>query len=288
MGTLLAIHWNASPELFNLGIISIRWYGLMFAMGFLFGFSILTRMFKSEGANTEWVEKLFVYIIIATIVGARLGHVFFYGWEYYSQHLIEIFLPIAKGVDGGYKFVGFQGLASHGGAIGIFLAVWLFSKRVTKRPILWTLDRLLVPIALVGAMIRTGNLMNSEIYGVATNLPWGFIFERNNEIIPKHPTQIYEALCYLITFGILMYSYYKTKDLKDRPGFLTGVFFIGIFLTRFLIEFIKENQEAFEAGMSLNMGQLLSIPFVVIGIGLIYYSLTHPPVIYKNITPKKI
>ncbi len=283
MNLLLSIHWNANPELFSLGPISVRWYGLMFAMGFLFGFSILTRMFKYEGSDPIWVEKLFVYVIIATIVGARLGHVFFYGWAYYSQpqHLIEIFLPIAK-VDGAYKFVGFQGLASHGGAFGIILAVWLFSKRVTKRPVLWTLDRLIVPIALVGAMIRTGNLMNSEIYGVATNLPWGFIFERNNETIAKHPTMIYEAVCYLITFGILMYCYYKKKDFKDRTGFLTGVFFIGMFLTRFLIEFIKENQEAFESGMALNMGQILSIPFVLAGIWLIYHALTHPPVFYNS------
>ena len=230
MGTLLAIHWNPSPELFSLGPISIRWYGLMFAMGFLFGFSILTKMFKYEGSKTEWVEILFVYVIIATIVGARLGHVFFYGWEYYSQHLLEIFLPIAKGIDGGYKFVGFQGLASHGGAFGILLAVIIYSKLVTKRPTLWTLDRLLVPVALVGAMIRTGNLMNSEIYGVATNLPWGFIFDRNNETIAKHPTMIYEALCYLITFGLMMYFYYKTKDLKDRTGFLTGIFLLVCFL----------------------------------------------------------
>jgi len=281
MGTLLAIHWNPSPELFSIGPISIRWYGLMFATGFLLGFSILTKMFKFEGSNPEWVEKLFVYVIIATIVGARLGHVFFYGWDYYSQHLIEIILPIAKGANG-YKFVGFQGLASHGGAFGIILAVWIFSKRVTKRPFLWTTDRLIVPVALVGAMIRTGNLMNSEIYGVATNLPWGFIFDRNNETIAKHPTMIYEALCYLITFGLLIYFYYKKKDLKDRAGFLTGVFFIGMFFTRFMIEFIKEKQEAFEAGMALNMGQILSIPFIIAGIWLIYYSLTHPPVVYND------
>jgi phosphatidylglycerol:prolipoprotein diacylglycerol transferase len=280
MGTLLAIHWNASPELFSFGQISIRWYGLMFAMGFLLGFTILTRMFKSEGSDPDWVEKLFVYVIIATIVGARLGHVFFYGWEYYSQHLLEIFLPIAK-VGDGYKFVGFQGLASHGGAFGILLAVWIFSKRVTKRPLLWTLDRLLVPVALVGAMIRTGNLMNSEIYGVATNLPWGFIFERNHETIAKHPTQIYEALCYLISFGILMYFFYKKKGFKDRTGLLTGVLFLGIFFTRFLIEFIKEPQETFEVGMALNMGQILSIPFVLTGIWLIYHAMTHPPVVYK-------
>ncbi|NEW81328.1 MAG: prolipoprotein diacylglyceryl transferase [Mariniphaga sp.] len=281
MSTLLAIHWNASPELFSLGPISIRWYGLMFALGFLFGFSILTKMFKYEGSNPEWVEKLFVYVIIATIVGARLGHVFFYGWEYYSQHLMEIILPIAK-VGDGYKFVGFQGLASHGGAFGILLAVIIFSKRVTKGPVLWTLDRLLVPVALVGAMIRTGNLMNSEIYGVATSLPWGFIFDRNNETIAKHPTMIYEALCYLITFGLMMYFYYKKNGMKDRTGFLTGVFFIGIFFSRFMIEFVKENQEAFENGMALNMGQILSIPFIIAAIWLLYHSLTHPPVVYTN------
>ena len=285
MHTLLAIHWNVSPEIFNLGIFSIRWYGMMFAMGFLLGFTIMTKMFNHEGSDPEWVEKLFVYVIIATIVGARLGHVFFYGWEYYSQHLTEIFLPIAKGVDG-YKFVGFQGLASHGGAFGILLALWLFSVRVTKRPLLWTLDRLVVPTALVGAMIRTGNLMNSEIYGVATNLPWGFIYERNHETIPKHPTHIYEAICYLITFALLMYFYFKKKDLKDRAGFLSGVFFIGIFFTRFLIEFIKENQEAFESGMTLNMGQWLSVPFILAGIFLIYNALTHPVVVYKNIQNK--
>ena len=281
MNTLLAIHWNASPELFSLGPISVRWYGLMFALGFLFGFSILTRMFKYEGSDPVLVEKLFVYVIIATIVGARLGHVLFYGWDYYSRHLIEIFLPIAKG-ETGYKFVGFQGLASHGGAFGIILAVWLFSIRVSKRPILWTLDRLVVPIALVGAMIRAGNLMNSEIYGVATNLPWGFIFDRNSETVAKHPTMIYESLCYLISFGLLLYFYYKTKDIKDRTGFLTGVFFVGIFLARFLIEFIKENQETFESGMILNMGQILSIPFIVAGIWLINVALNKPPVIYKN------
>jgi prolipoprotein diacylglyceryl transferase len=281
MNSLLAIHWNVSPEIFNLGPLSIRWYGLLFATGFLIGYSIMVRMFKSEGANPEWVDKLFIYVIIATIIGARLGHVIFYGWGYYSHHLTEIFLPIAK-TPAGWKFVGYQGLASHGGTIGILIAVWLYSKRVTHRSMLWTLDRLAIPVALVSAMIRTGNLMNSEIYGVATNLPWGFIFERNGETIPKHPTMIYETLCYLTTFFILLYFFYKKKDFKDRPGLFLGIFFIGVFLTRFLIEFIKEDQEAFEANMALNMGQILSIPFVIAGILLIYFALKKPPVIYKN------
>ena len=281
MDSILFIHWNVSPELFSFGPLSIRWYGLLFATGFLAGYTILTRMFKWEGVDVEWVDKLFIYVIVATIIGARLGHVFFYGWEYYSQHLLEIVLPIAK-TETGYKFVGFQGLASHGGSFGILIAVWIFSKRITKRNMLWTLDRLAVPVALVSAMIRTGNLMNSEIYGVATSMPWGFIFVKNGETIAKHPTMIYEAVCYLITFVLLLYFFYKKKNLKDRPGFILGVFFLGIYLTRFLIEFIKENQEAFEANMPINMGQILSIPFVLAGIFLIYYSLTHPPVHFKN------
>lgn len=280
MSTLLSIHWNANPEFFSLGPFSVRWYGLMFALGFLAGYQIMYKMFKFENSNTEWLDKLFIYTIVATIVGARLGHVFFYGWSYYSQHLLEIVLPISRGETGGYKFVGYQGLASHGGGIGIILAIYFYSKRVTKRPMLWTLDRLIIPTALVGAMIRTGNLMNSEIYGVATNLPWGFIFDRNHEIIAKHPTQIYEALGYLVVFGTSLWMFFKAKELKDREGFIIGFGFAGIFVTRFFVEFIKENQEAFEAGMSLNMGQLLSIPFILVGSYLMYRALKRPPVVY--------
>jgi len=281
MSTLLSIHWNVNPELFSLGPISVRWYGLMFALGFLIGYQIMFKMFKFESSDTEWLDKLFIYTIVATIVGARLGHVFFYGWSYYSQHLLEIVLPIAKG-ETGYKLVGYQGLASHGGALGIVLAIYFYSKKVTKRSMLWTLDRLIIPTALVGAMIRTGNLMNSEIYGVATNLPWGFIFERNHEVVAKHPTQIYEALGYLIVFATSLWMFFKIKDLKDRQGFIIGYGFAGIFLTRFLVEFIKENQETFEAGMALNMGQILSIPFVLAGCYLMYRAIKNPPVKYKR------
>ncbi|MCK9639231.1 MAG: prolipoprotein diacylglyceryl transferase [Prolixibacteraceae bacterium] len=281
MSTFLSIHWNVSPEFFSLGPVSVRWYGLMFALGFLVGYQIMFKMFKFEKSDTEWLDKLFIYTIVATIVGARLGHVFFYGWSYYSQHLLEIVLPIAKG-ETGYKFVGYQGLASHGGALGIVLAIYFYSKRVTKRSMFWTLDRLIIPTALVGAMIRTGNLMNSEIYGVATNLPWGFIFERNHEVVAKHPTQIYEALGYLIVFVTSLWMFFKTKDLKDRPGFIIGYGFAGIFITRFFVEFIKEDQEAFEAGMALNMGQILSIPFILAGCYLMYRAMKNPPVKYKH------
>ena len=263
------IHWNVSPEIFNLGPLSIRWYGLLFASGFLIGYYIGERMFRSEGVPQKWIDSLFFYIIIATIIGARLGHVFFYGWDYYSQNPGEI-IKIWHG-----------GLASHGGTIGIIIAMLLYSKNVTKRNVLWTIDRIVVPTALVAAFIRTGNLMNSEIYGVQTSLPWGFIFERNNETVPKHPTQIYEALTYLISFGVLLFLYLKTRS-RYKQGLLTGIFFIFIFASRFLIEFIKQNQEAFEAGMVLNMGQWLSIPFVLLGLFLVIRGLKIPEKIYKN------
>lgn len=263
------IHWNVNPEIFHFGPLSIRWYGLLFASGFLLGYYIGERMLRSENVNQKWIDSLFFYLIIATIIGARLGHVFFYGWEYYSQHPEEIFK------------IWHGGLASHGGAMGIIVAIFIYSKVVTKRSMLWTLDRIVVPTALTAAFIRTGNLMNSEIYGIQTNLPWGFIFERNGEVVAKHPTQIYEALSYLMAFGILMYMYWKTKA-KNKPGMLLGTFFILIFAARFFIEFIKEDQEAFEAGMALNMGQWLSVPFVLFGIFLVLMAIKRPEKIYKN------
>ena len=263
------IHWNINPEIFQLGPFSIRWYGLLFASGFLIGYYIGEKMLKSENTDPKWLDSLFFYLIIATIVGARLGHVFFYGWEYYSQNPKEIFM------------VWHGGLASHGGALGILVALFIYSKLVTKRSMLWALDRVVVPTALVAAFIRTGNLMNSEIYGIETTLPWGFIFERNGETVAKHPTQIYEALSYLIAFGVMTYLYWKTNS-KNKPGLLLGAFFIMIFGARFFIEFIKEVQEAFEAGMSLNMGQWLSIPFVLFGAFLVIRAIQRPEKIYKN------
>jgi prolipoprotein diacylglyceryl transferase len=269
MDILAFIHWNVSPEIFALGPIHVRWYGLFFAIGFLFGYSHGERMFKHENIDLKWLESLFIYLIVATIIGARLGHVLFYGWDYYSQHPIEIL----------YVWQG--GLASHGGILGIIIAMVIWSKKVSKRSILWVLDRVVVPSIFVGALIRFGNLMNSEIYGVQTSLPWGFIFERNHETVAKHPTQIYEALSYLVTFGVMLYMYWKTKA-KDYQGLIVGVFFVMVFSARFFIEFIKEEQEAFEKGMSLNMGQLLSIPFILTGIFLIVRAVKKGPVIYQN------
>ena len=269
MDLLAFIHWNVSPEIFSLGPIHVRWYGLLFAVGFLFGYNHGEKMFKHENIDLKWLESLFIYLIVATIIGARLGHVFFYGWDYYSQHPIEIL----------YVWQG--GLASHGGVLGIIVAMIIWSIKVSKRNLLWVLDRVVVPSVFVGALIRFGNLMNSEIYGMPTTLPWGFIFERNHETIAKHPTQIYESLSYLFTFGVLLYMYWKTKA-KDYQGLLVGVFFIFVFGTRFLIEFIKEVQEPFEKGMSLDMGQWLSIPFILTGIILIILAIRKGPVIYQN------
>ncbi|HOO85081.1 MAG TPA: prolipoprotein diacylglyceryl transferase [Prolixibacteraceae bacterium] len=260
MALLNFIHWNINPEIFSLGPLSVRWYGLMFAISFILGYNIVEKQFKHEKENLKWLDNLLLYIVVGTIVGARLGHVFFYGWDYYSQHPAEIIM-VWKG-----------GLASHGGALGIFIMLWLFSRKYTKRSVFWVIDRVVIPTALAAMFIRLGNLFNSEIYGIQTSLPWGFIFERNGETVAKHPTQLYEALAYLITFIAMQWFYWKT-NVKSKTGFLTGVFFIMVFIARFFIEFIKEDQEAFEAGMALNMGQWLSIPFVLGGIVLVVLAL---------------
>ena len=264
------ITWTASPDIISGHLATVRWYGLMFAIGFWAGYEVVWREFRHEGAPERWVASLFFYVIVATVVGARLGHVFFYDWDYYSRHLSEI-PKIWEG-----------GLASHGGVIGILIAIWLYSRWVTKRSMLWTLDRLMVPVGLVAALIRLGNLFNHEIYGGPTSLPWGFRFVDNvNEwmqgappvfTVPCHPTQLYEALCYLLVFGLCMWMYWKRND-QERPGLIFGVFMLGIFLARFVIEYVKNVQEPWEIAMrarlGLDMGQLLSIPFIVLGIWLI-------------------
>jgi phosphatidylglycerol---prolipoprotein diacylglyceryl transferase len=261
MDVFAFIHWNFEPDLFHLGPITVRWYGLMFAISFILGYKIVEKQFKHEKENLEWLDALLTYIVVATIVGARLGHVFFYGWSEYAKEPLEI-IKVWKG-----------GLASHGGAAGIFIALWLFSRKYTKRNVFWIIDRVVIPTALAAMFIRLGNLWNSEIYGVQTSLPWGFIFERNGETVPKHPTQLYEALAYLLTYFVVRTMYWKT-DAKNKTGLITGVFFIMVFAARFFIEFVKEDQEAFEAAMTLNRGQQLSIPFILVGIGLVIWAMT--------------
>ena len=266
------ITWTANPVLFQLGFFAVRWYSLMFLIGFTIGYYIIYKMFKHEGARQEWIDKLLIYVAIATIVGSRLGHVFFYQWDYYSQHPLDI-IKIWEG-----------GLASHGGTIGIIIAILLYSKYVTKKSPIWTFDRLVVPVALVGALIRIGNLFNHEIYGHDTTLPWGFRFIENLHgwmagadpifTAPCHPTQIYEALAYLALFSLLMVMYWK-YNCQERKGLIFGVFLTWLFSARFFIEFIKNVQVEFEEGMALNMGQWLSVPFIIAGVVLIIYALSH-------------
>jgi len=248
---LAYIIWDVDPDLIRTPI-TVRWYGVLFAGGFFIGYQLLKRIFRQESIPESWLDKVFVYVLVGTVLGARLGHVFFYDWSYYSQYPEEM-LSIWQG-----------GLASHGAAVGIIIALWIYSRRVTKKSILWILDRVAIPVALAGVFIRTGNLMNHEIIGLPADVPWAFVFTRVDQI-PRHPAQLYEAIIYLISFGLLIWFYWKTK-MKEKPGALFGVFLICIFLTRVFIEFFKENQVAFEDSLSLNMGQMLSVPFALIGL----------------------
>lgn len=249
----LQIYWDASPEIFSLGGLSVRWYGLFWAMSFYLGYEIMFRIFKKEGVPLNQVDKLLLYMAAGSIIGARLGHCFFYDFEYYSRNPVEI-LMIWRG-----------GLASHGGAAGILLALYYYQKKVSNQSFWWLLDRLVIPIALGAFFIRMGNLMNSEIYGIETSLPWGFVFAARGEVVAKHPTQIYEGLTYFLLFLSLGWIYLK-KSTSLRYGFMSAFFAVIMFSARFLVEFIKEDQSAFEADMSLNMGQWLSLPLLAFGI----------------------
>lgn len=261
---LSSIVWNVNPEILPLGKLAIRWYGLLFAMGFVCGYFIIGKMFKDEKLPAKMLDTITTYMVIGTVVGARLGHCLFYEPAYYLSNPIKI-LMVWEG-----------GLASHGAAFGILLSLWIFSRKVNKS-YLWTLDRIVIVVALAGFFIRMGNLMNSEIYGGETTLPWGFIFVRAGETVPKHPTQIYEALSYLVIFGIIYAIYLKIGPKKLKTGFIFSLFLILLFSVRILIEFIKEAQVEFEKTMTLNMGQLLSIPFVLVGLVLLFNSLKKEP-----------
>ncbi len=264
---LCFIDWSVDPVLFHLGRIEIRYYSLFFAIAFWLGYLITDKMFKDQKVPEGMLDKVFFLIIIATVIGSRLGHCLFYGWDYYSQHPFEIF-QVWKG-----------GLASHGGTIGIMIALLWFSYKVSHKSVLWILDCVCVPIALAAFFIRMGNLMNSEIVGMPTDVPWAFRFLRlhpEQALVPRHPTQIYEALFYLCVFGLLWFLYWK-KRLIVRHGALFGIFMICVFGFRMFIEHFKENQEAFEDGMTMNMGQWLSVPMVLIGIASLVYAFSRKP-----------
>ncbi len=265
-----SVTWDVGPALLDLGSFQIRAYSVLFALAFIVGYIIVKRFYKQEGVPVKELDSLTVWVVLGGLIGARLGHCFFYDWQYYSKNLLEIVLPVSFSPE--FHFTGFQGLASHGGAIGIIIAMLIFKYKSTKKSFFWLIDRVAVPTGFAGALIRLGNLMNSEIYGHHTDLPWGFIFVRNGETVPSHPTQLYEAFFYVITSIVLM-RLYKVKRFRESGGFLLGVFFIMIFTARFFIEFVKENQVAFEEGMKLNMGQILSIPVILTGIFLVIWSL---------------
>ncbi len=250
------IYWNVSPDIVSIGPFTIRWYGLLFALSFIVGFQIMTVIFKKENRSDEHLNDLVWYMILGTVIGARLGHCLFYNPAYYLAHPEEI-LMVWKG-----------GLASHGAAIGILTALFLFIKRNKEYSFLWLLDRIVITAALAGFFIRMGNLFNSEILGVQTDLPWAFIFA-SVDTVPRHPAQLYEAISYLVIFIFLIIYYFRTQG-KFKQGFIFGIFLTALFIVRFLIEFIKEDQTYFEQGMPLNMGQLLSIPFILLGIYLIF------------------
>lgn len=298
---LLSIVWDQAPTIFSVFGRDVRWYGLLWALGLLAAVSIVQRIFKAEKISDKWFESLFTYVIVGIIAGARLGHCLFYGplfdtvvdghvQEGYLSHPLNM-LKIWEG-----------GLASHGGVLGIIIAVWLYSRNVTHKSMLWTFDRIVVPAGLTAGMIRLGNLMNSEIYGGSTNLPWGFNFIRDRHwalpleqggsgSLPCHPTQIYEALIYFLIFAICMYLYWRT-DAKNKQGFIIGFAMIGIFVSRIVIEYLKNIQEPFEihlrSTIGLDMGQLLSIPFVLWGIWLVWNAKRKsPPASSDTSTAKK-
>ena len=268
----LSVVWNFDPVLFSIGSLDIRYYGLMWALAILIGAKFFDNFVNREGLPAKVSESIFIYGTLATILGARLGHCLFYDTMEYLSKPWTIITGFRDG-----------GMASHAAAIGLLIGLWLFSRR-NKLPYIWSLDRIMIPVGIGGAIVRLGNLFNSEIFGQATTLPWGFEFVRSHKWVAEfapaavHPTQIYEAAAYLVLFGILCWMYYGPKLALRRPGLMFGFFLIYLFGFRFLVEFIKNPQEEFERTMTLNMGQWLSIPFIVLGIVILYRACRRPAV----------
>ena len=257
------IDWAPSETLFKIGSFGIHYYSLMFIIAFGLGYYMMKKIYDEEKIPLEYLESLFVYMIISILLGARLGDVLFYSWDYYQNHLIEILLPI-RDTPTGYTFTGFRGLASHGAVIGTLIGLYLYKRKFTHKPLLWLLDRVTVPIAIGASFVRFGNLLNSEIVGKYTNTNFGVVFLNRGESLPRHPAQLYEAIGYIILFFILKQTY--KSEYKNKPGFMLGLFFVGMFVIRFLVEYIKESQGGFEDLIPLfSTGQWLSIPFVALG-----------------------
>lgn len=264
MNVLSAIFWDIDPIMFSIFGYELRYYTLCFLLAFIVSYVIMLKAFTRENKSQELLDQLSIYIFIGTLLGARLGHCLFYEFDYYKDHPLEMILPFTF-VDGKFTVTGFHGLASHGGAIGILIGMYLFCRK-TKTDFIWLADRLAIVFAVASAFIRLGNFFNSEIIGLPSDLPWAVIFAKV-DAIPRHPAQLYEAFAYIGICIYLAMTYFKSDKLK--PGLLFGIFLITSFGARFGLEFLKENQEAFEESMRFNMGQLLSIPFILVGIYLV-------------------
>jgi phosphatidylglycerol---prolipoprotein diacylglyceryl transferase len=295
-----ALVWNPSEGI-DLGFFMIRYYSLMFVIAFGLGWYIMKHIFVREGETIEKLDSLFIWTVLATLAGARLGHVFFYDWEYFRNNLLEILLPVK--FEPSFHFTGFQGLASHGAAIGIILAMYFYSKNILQRPQLWILDRIVIPVASGAIFVRIGNFFNSEIIGKETSSSFGIKFIRDyfsprdavnatqildsneaykaiatdpkfatllEQVPAKHPTQLYEAFCYIFVFAILFFLYWKTEA-RRKPGYLFGLFLVLLFSVRIVVESVKESQGGFESTLGLlSTGQWLSIPFILTGLYFVF------------------
>ncbi|MET0760148.1 MAG: prolipoprotein diacylglyceryl transferase [Flavobacterium sp.] len=300
MTPALIMVWNPSEGI-DLGFFVVRYYSLMFVIAFGLGWYIMKKIFERENEPIDKLDSLFIWTVLATLLGARLGHVFFYDWEYFRNHLAEILLPFRFSPT--FEFTGFQGLASHGAAIGIIVAMYFFSKNIMKRPLLWVLDRVVIPVASGAIFVRLGNFFNSEIVGHETTSAFGIKFIRDHfssrdavnatkianpneayqaiatnpqfsellqQVPAKHPAQLYEALCYVFVFALLLFLYWKTNA-RNRQGYLLGVFLVLLWTVRFVVEFVKESQGGFENELGIfSTGQWLSIPFIIIGLFFIF------------------
>jgi prolipoprotein diacylglyceryl transferase len=296
----LNIIWNPSEGI-DLGFFVIRFYSLMFVIAFGLGWYIMKNIFERENESLEKLDSLFIWIVLATLIGARLGHVLFYDWEYYRNNLLEIFLPFRFTPN--FEFTGYQGLASHGAAISIIIAMYYFSKKILKRPLLWILDRIVIPVSSGAIFVRLGNFFNSEIVGKETDSQFGIKFVRDYftpkeamnathlatpkeayhaiatdpkyaelllQVPAKHPAQLYEAFCYIFVFALLFFLYWKTEA-REKSGYLFGLFLVLLFVVRFIVEYVKESQGGFESALGLfSTGQWLSIPFILIGLYFVF------------------
>ena len=302
MTSMLAIVWNPTEGI-DLGFFVIRFYSLMFVVAFALGWYLMKKIFDRENEPVDKLDSLFIWTVFATLLGARLGHVFFYDWEYYRNHLMEILLPFRFTPE--FEFTGFQGLASHGAAIAIIITMYFFSKNIMKRPLLWVLDRVVIPVASGAIFVRLGNFFNSEIIGHTTTSPFGIRFLHDHfsqqdavnatqiqpakdaynaiaenpkfaellaQVPARHPAQLYEAAGYIIVFAVLYYMYWRTNA-REKTGLLFGTFLVLLWAVRFIVEFVKESQGGFEEFLGLfSTGQWLSIPFILIGLYFIFFA----------------